>query len=573
MWNSLDDSHLDLSILSSEDLKIDSSMNTPPKTQIPRVAVDYCQSVKLLAVLGLVAAYIISFVLIGIGVALVHELNPHPSPWLRGTILRIGLRTRSFYKPSTKYTPGHFAIPVSKTGQVVIPLFLNYGLTAVLDALFVIHSTTQRWSTWEEHKLKFHSNPRLFTASKTYLPNQWSINLLSGTTLVFAYGALGTLTANIDIGGYGDGHYGVSDIPYTGSYYGLDFSGCSMLVLGMCLLTQAFISTCCVLYRPQLVRTWSQSALMTARAVIYHQFERPTQDVHDPINTTYCQASLIAELPRPDRARIAPQFTFSHPSGRRAKRNTKPEQIHGPTKALPSARETVPTIRRITTIMWLFAATLAGVTAAIAIVGKYRNYESADYVLSWTIDTTDLSLSSYWAWYGAVYFRYSDFHARSILDMKNFDGLTILLQSLFQMPLTFVLYYVGLLFNVIRDELNWREASSKKGATVSPRAFVPAWRNWPTLALYLYKGLTQWIFGSMFRLDSVLLISLIPMATLALLMLVLAAFAEVMSRWRPEGEQPVTFGSLALLERYMDDLESDVIFWKGGPRGGKVLSF
>jgi hypothetical protein len=567
IWNSLNDSNLDLSILSCEDLKQDSLPIAITELRLPNVVFDYCHSVKTWSVLGLACAFLLSFVLIGMGGALVHNPSPPPAAWLRGTIARVGLKTKSYYNPASSYIPGHFSVPVSALVQRLIPLLLNYVLTAVLEALFTIHSTSQRWSLWREHRLEFHSNPSLFAASKSYFPNRWYTNVLFITATTFSYGTLATLTSTIWVWGYDNGDDGLSKVAYTGPHNGLDFSGWSMVVMGVCLAVQVAISACSVFYNPDLVKSWSQSALTTARASIYHQHERPLPET--PIAR---HESFFVKLLHPKRVRVDPDLGVPQPSNCQTQDIPPGNELNYVKRKeqQPSPRDMIPSIRRITITLWLFTAALSIATTIVAIIAKRRGFETAAYVAEWSVDG---GVPRYWSWFGALYFQYSDFKSYLIGESQNTDGSTIVMQSLFRAPLTLVLHYAGLLFDVVRDELLWRRASTRKGAKVNPGTIVSYFQNWPGLVLFLFKGLSQWIYGSVIQIDSIILVALIPMATLALLMLLLSTFAEVLSRWRPKGEQPATFGSLRLLEKYMDDLESDTVFWRSRPNEPLTMHF
>jgi hypothetical protein len=553
LWNALSDSALDLSIYSAEASEITSTSMEIKAPQPPRVVFDYCHSLKTLCLLGLLFAFLFSFTLIALGATLVHNSRPHPPAWLQGTIVQVGFNTKSYYDPTTIYTPGHFAIPASKTVQTLVPLILNYALTTILEILFIIHSTTQRWSLWKEHRLHFHSNPTLISASKMYLPNRWYINVMFTMALSFSYGTLTTLTNEILVWGYSDGDVGVSDTPYAGPRHGIDFGGWPMLVLGLCLTTQTIICACCLFYDPGMVKSWSTNAITTTRASIHHQHEREHTEPSGSTNKIPSQVSFPVRFLHSAKDRLnadsAPLNTIS-----------SNQLDHGMKKLQYSAREMIPAARRITTLLWIFTASLVAATTIVAIVATRRGLTTPAYVaeLAATLD-----ISSFWEWYGSMWIRYADAESYILSHAENYDGATIVLQSSIQVPITLVLHYVGLLFDVIGDEMIWRRASSEKGVKVDPGIVTSTLQKWPGLILFLFKGLAQWIYGSVFHMDSILVVAMIPMVTLTLLFLLLSTFAEVLSRWRPKGEQPVTFGSLALLETYMDDLEGDTVFWKG----------
>jgi hypothetical protein len=148
-------------------------------------------------------------------------------------------------------------------------------------------------------------------------------------------------------------------------------------------------------------------------------------------------------------------------------------------------------------------------------------------------------------------------------------GITI--QSLFQSVLTLSIHYTELLTQIIADERKWREAYSKKGARTGPTISCLI-KDWPALALFVFTGLTQWVFGEALSVDYLVTIGLLPIITLTALLLLLATSAEALARYKPKGPQPATYGDLRLLAELMDEMEHETIFWgdKGEINGVRI---
>ena len=64
--------------------------------------------------------------------------------------------------------------------------------------------------------------------------------------------------------------------------------------------------------------------------------------------------------------------------------------------------------------------------------------------------------------------------------------------------------------------------------------------------------------------------NLVPLAVLAVLLLVLALFAERQIRWEPKGSQPSTYGNIPALLIFVDEWDHARLFWgeKRGPVNG-----
>jgi hypothetical protein len=552
IWESLNVSELSLEF-NTEAPKFEESIIGTPEPR--RITIDQAQIIRYICILGLVVAAAISAATLTLGIVLVRFGSQPIAVWLRNTVAKIGRKTLFANAKTKTYFAGHEPLRMAATIATLSPLLINYGITAVLAGLSFIQETTLRWALWSEDRLTFNSNPRLLVASRSHAPNAWYTNFISAASLVFVYGALALLTNDITVLGYSDGKWGIQeDKPHTDS--GLDVNGWALVVMAMCLLVQTLISCWCMFHRPQLVKTWSESPLMITRASAYHQhygyektrtFDSPeistTDSYYWPLKLRWSEK--IKSISKPSNPDFNPQLP---------RENKKGETLQ------PSARSIVPTARHVTLILWLFLTFIIIAIIILSVIAHARGTTAPSYALTYGWNQ---NVSKYWTHFGLVYFKYTGLTANKVA--KNSDALLIVLQSLFQAPLTLVLHYTELLVDVVRDERAWREASSEKGAKVNENAIVGAMKNWPGLILFLFKGLTQWVYSYAFVVDIVVSISLLPLVTFAILILLLAIFAERLSRWEPKGRQPATWGNLELLEKYMyNGMDGERVYWVEG---------
>jgi hypothetical protein len=549
IWESLNISELSLDFTARDQQREESILGTPEPR---RITIDQGQAIKYVCVLGLVAAVVISSLTLGFGIVLVRSGKQPIAAWLQDTVAKIGRKTLYANETTKTYFAGHKPLRMSAAAMTLAPLLLNYAITAVLAGLSFIQATTLRWALWSEDRLPFNSNPRLLLASRSYAPNAWYTNFISATSLIFVYGALALLTSDIKVIGYSDGQYDVrEDKPHTDN--GLDVNGSAIVIMASCLLLQSLLSSWCMFYRSQLVKTWSENPLMVTRACAYHQSyvcEKATT-FQSSEASTMSNVSWMSKLEWPAKLRSRSTKMSNPDYDPRLPRQAKKGKT-----LQPSARSIIPTIRHVTLILWLYLSLIIITVIIISIVGYKRGTTDPSYATTfgWNIGS-----SKFWVYFGQVYFKYTSTQTAKLA--KNFDALTIVLQTLFQAPLTLVLHYSELLIDVVRDERTWREASSERGAKVNENIAIGAIKNWPGLILFLFKGLTQWVYSYAFVVDAVVSVSLLPLVTFAVLMLLLAVFAECLSRWEPEGRQPATWGNLELLGKYMEIMDGERVYW------------
>jgi len=504
--------------------------------------------------------------------------------FLEGTAAYVGYVLYRFV--DRPYVAGHWACHTSSFATFAIPLLLNYGVGAIFDGLKIIHSTTLRWALWEEHTLRYNSNPRLLTYAARHPPNSWYANTLSAAALVFAYGSLSLVTTNIRVLGYsgdivivdGAPEPDILDDPYLGSSSGIDFCGQAMIVLGICLSVQTFLAASCLLYRRGIVKTWSQNALTTARWCASH----PAPDVgeiqaeersasEESLSSSRRSCNLAGAKKRHNTA--SSYFsTLLHGKEQPGRSDTTLSSAPSTILVRPrfrqaSARASVLAIRYILYVLWFTFLVAVVCTLAVIGIALQNGSTKQDYVQDFLGSNNNSMVSAYWERFGQAWFRYASNRRH---QSSGFLGVTI--QSLFQSVLTLPLHCTELLTNTLRDERAWRRAYSSKGARTNTNWFTDMLTDWPTIALFLFKGLAQWIFSCAITVNFVVVIDVIPMLTLVGLLFLLALSAELLARYQPKGPQPAAYGDLRLLMELMDEKHHDVIYWgdKGDLDGARI---
>jgi len=521
--------------------------------------VDKCDTTRKFCATTIVIASLLALAGVTIGTHLLIAGDMSLPSFLRDRYAQMGINTFIFERPYESYIRTHWACSMPRAWVILIPLILNVTLTAVFEGLNCIDSTVLKWALWEEGRLNFTSNPRLFAVAKHHPPCSWYANLLSSVCIVFAYGSTAVLTTSIRIIAKSSGTLDESE-HLDGSRYGIDFSGWAILILGVCIQVKLMLSAWCLLWKPELVKTWSTNPLMTAKACCQ---SLPPND----------RTFFLQEYER--QKEIQPSFSFCGLLGKQGARHRKKDRkkqrgtivslVEFPKTSEAeislrfqqlSAREAVPTVRRITALLWLL---FAGGVICITVVAVYAvrsNSARPDYVSEYKYPSEGV-LTDYWKWYGQVWFRYTP--KQSMHHPRYWLG--VILQSLFQAPLTLALHCSSLLLSVHRDERTWHMASSPGGAPLNMNPFIASIRNWPAIGFILYASIVQWIFGWAVSVNLIILIRLIPFVVLAFLILLLAVFSEIFVRIRPKRLQPAIWGDLRRLIPIMRQVKEDRCFW------------
>lgn len=504
-----------------------------------------------------------AFAALSIGIHLVFaQALPETPDFLKGMSAYIGLNLQAWYGEWESYSYGHWACSMSKTSVVLTPLFLNLLLTATFSVVGYIDAAVLRWALWTKNTREdsiYASNPRLFTPVKGHAPLSWYTNLLSGTALVLAYGATNTLTLEVDVIGITAASNEPGDAkPFDGPHHGLDFNGLSLIFIGACLLVQFLITSWNVMWNPALVRTWSSNPLVLGRAARqFPQEKNLREDVPRSGSSRLFPFSSLFQMQRSGRFMVP---IFSQTT--LATEPTRDDQfcsLEEDSLRQPNLHNTCKHVRHLKIALWLLVALSIVAVIIVAIFASHHGANSNQFVHRQGHGT---DVASYWQWYGYLFFPYAANYYTIVDDQRVWLG--ILLQSIFQAPITLALHCTSIIIGMNMDELSWRQVTSKTGARIDGDPIFDALRNWPAWIFFVFKAVLQWIFGYVIYSSQLLVsVSLIPLATLSALLLLLGVACELLTRWRPKGPLPGSWGNIGLLAELIGKAqgEGEYLYW------------
>jgi hypothetical protein len=529
----------------------------------PRIEIDRDLATRNLCVVVLLLGWGISFTALVTGISII-AVGPHQTPpFLMNTLVAIGNINFAFATPRklgtpTPYVVDHRAYQVSEPVMIILSLFLTFNLTAILDSMSFIHTTSLRWALWRERRSMSNSNMRLFTSSKTHLPNRWPANIVACLALIFSYGGITVLVSNVYIQArlVRNGIHDEPDFEVTGPRYGIDFSAWGLVGLGVGTLLQAIVSTLCLVWNSGLIVTWSSNPLATAKAcqwlinnneVTYttemKQMSRSGTWISTG-NTTLLKGSsdIFSLAPQSGTLVNAHSLTFPTPHA-----FSRPRA-----KQLP-ARAFVPQTRRIIMFVWILWAAFSLFVIIVAIIAKRSESISDAFVQA---ATGHLDTLSYIQTLGLISIIYT---ADPYTQRRGWVGL--LIQCFVYSFVLCYLHLVEIITLIIRDEKIWRKATARDGTQVNGSTLLQGSPNWQCWFVTGFKTIIPWAFSYGFSCDMGVFMALIPLAFVAILFLILALFAEGLVRWRPKGSQPATYGNVAALTSLIDDWNHKTLFW------------
>ncbi|KAF7983507.1 hypothetical protein HWV62_21838 [Athelia sp. TMB] len=326
-------------------------------------------------------------------------------------------------------------------------LGLNIIVTLFTEAIGFVHSITLRSALSTESRLKFNTNLRLFTASKSAAwsnPNGILANIAMSILLVISYSSATLTILPFALTLDGSTSY---DQPYI--------LRLPCILLGSSLFLQSLIALVALCKCLSLIQ--SSSALGTASTLIDGQglfAERQR-----------CMHNLLDDNPR-----------FS------------PRE---PLASQPSAWNSHKAVKKIIILAWcLVVAYVAwgGIVALLAVHANSANiaHWNTSNVGYWSLvpksgqsaalqvefHTDDPSGSFGWATWLALY----------------------LIFTVLQGGLTLQLHCCEVVTNVVRDEASWR-AASVNGASLSVNPITAVLGSWHSLLLLAAKPFMHWMFG------------------------------------------------------------------------------
>ncbi|KZP12309.1 hypothetical protein FIBSPDRAFT_679307, partial [Athelia psychrophila] len=140
-----------------------------------------------------------------------------------------------------------------------------------------------------------------------------------------------------------------------------------------------------------------------------------------------------------------------------------------------------------------------------------------------------------------------------------------------QGALTFGLHCVELNVNIMRDESQWRRASTSSGMAMSS-PIMAVLGSWPNVSLLVAKPTLHWLFGLAMAMiatcdplnDPLLTISIVnrpqQIWNLSGALLIVAVVVTCLALYHPRGVQPATFGNIQTIVNVID-IWAPKIWW------------
>lgn len=452
-----------------------------------------------LCVLGLASGWVLSLIcIIGGSFIMTSQDRIAPSE-VQGKAFLISFSEWDL-PPGAKNFPGHRILPLRPGLSILLNLLLNLLVTTILDATNYIHDTTLKWALHDEGRLRYNSNMRLFTSSRRHGPNSWYANVVSLLGLALTHGSLSTIIVNVVvIGTWNDKAKKFEFTPAQTADF-IDINYFAVIFLGVGILLQACVSTCCLL-RSRGVKTWSNSLLATAKALSYDENFDTESRIAPLISSGELQSSMLD---------IAPQ------------------------------------VRLVRRLVWCFTGIFMAWSLGHGIYIAVKGYDM-DNVVAWSRD-----VQQYWQFYGGMWMDYG----RLLKSTPYWLG--ILIQTILQSLITLALHCVELLFKISRDEASWR-CLQFTGSEIDPPILSSI--QWQTLLMMTFKAIVQWVFGYAFTADETFNVALLPVIALMGLFICLLAATEYLTRKRPRGTLPATYGNFDRVLDLVDEWNHKRLFW------------
>lgn len=504
--------------------------------------------------LAIFLGWLVAISSIGIGVHTILSWSPI-DPYFIGKEVLLGTGIFCFRPkyPLNMNVWAHKAYALPKYVPNLITLGLTTAITVLLDSMSYVHSTTLRWALAREDRLQKNSNLRLFSCAKSHFPNKWYINVISVLSLSIIYGGVALLVTEADILSL----CGQVTEPAPSIEKGiLVFNGWGIMTLGVGLLLQSVICTCS-LYKSAIVPTWNSHPMINARA--YSWWTSCSENLDGlnlckstPLTPTANESPFLPVLDKPPMA-PTPNSKSSE-KGPISFVQPLTASSPGSSPSWPQARQqsmlsTLPRACMIRYVVWAYFGAFASWSIVLGTVGSATGrLIPSDTIANGTNSSWETSAIVEVVYPGADNFRY------------RHDWIGLLIQIVAQSFIVLGLHCIELIANVSRDESCWRKAASV-GVEMKGSAIMTFLSSWQSMTLMILKSVTQWVFGKAFTADISVIMSLFPLITMAGLFLLSAVFTEYMIRRKPKGYQPVTYGDIRRLARFIDEWDDTRIFW------------
>ena len=441
-------------------------------------------------------------------------------------------------------------VNLSSTGQEILSLSINIIVTFCLDGMMFVHSVSLRWALYNEKRLDFNTNLRLFTNAKRSGPNRWYVNIFALACLILCYAASSFLFMT-DEADLRMEPYTVNGAKLYKSYETSRVNGVSLIALGLGIAGQTWVSTWCLWTYANVIPTWSSNPLNNAlvalqNGLVHRRDGRCIMSVHQ-------------------------------------RREGHAERQY-PVEKQQSILKLHRIVGFIIGLLWTLAVLAIVWTVIIALLSRkfgnddvnaphcwrFRFNWAAEYgICTWNTVTLSLSPAA-------------NVHSlkASSFNMATEAVLGLLFLCLIQAAQTIALHCAELLVNISRDEATWRHAyvgtnGKGPGTTLVTGAFEAAALSWENVLLFIAKALLHWSIGQGLRpaiaLEDVglrlpdnsehataktgLQFEMVYSRLLlyAILAILLAVYVTYLSMRRRSGYQPATMGHLQTIVDLVDD--------------------
>lgn len=513
-------------IVDEEDLKIDTF--------------DRDLSTRNLCLVALVTGICLGIFSITFGTRIVISGEVLLPSFLLGKYTTVGNMPFGFATTKAKhYFTGHRVFSMPEAAVLSASLGLNIVVTILFDLMNYIQKCTLRWALWREGRLQYNSNQRLFISAHTFAPNNRYSNAFSCIALIIGYGSTSTLSTTVNIVGLVD-QDGFLIRPASSQGWALDVNGWCLTGLGIALLLQGIICTWC-LVRSQHVPTWSSNPLNTA-----HVCSTGGAHLHTTNLVTKDSQRSNYQASREPTSLAVPRPSFPVLRSR-----------HGAFLAMPLPRQQpmwahVSHAKLLTKLIWAVFSVITIWAVVVGVLGKNDGTCSADYVRK---VSPVFDFHSFWQKYCRFVVKFAK---RTYTNRRDWLGLII--HSLILSIVTLGLHCAEVITELTRDEAIWRKATTS-GAHPMAGSIMQGALSWQCWALFVFKCVAPWIFGYALETSLYVIMSLLPLLTLAALFLLLGLLAEFLVRHKPKGPQPATYGNIDALISLIDEWQNGKIFW------------
>jgi len=389
---------------------------------------------------------------------------------------------------------------------VIASLLLNFSITLCVEALGYVHSISLRWGLWQEQRLAYNSNLRLFSSTKlrTSVANTALVNLFNAVSLIICYAGVSQIFLDEDL--VNDDTSQLQSSP-TGA-----INAYALLATGIGIGVQALIASM-VLCAPKHILSWSSN----------------------PLNTTLACMSTGQLERRPGRSLLAVWALDLRSEGCTAVYSHQ-----------CSLRQIDGSVRHIIRFLWC-TTSLALIWAVIVLVISLLGLGGGDVLQGPTLTSGNVSI-------GLGIFALSSGSYYATVGIGS-----LILIAIIQAFVTMATHIAEVVVNRARDESVWRQAyAHDKGTHFSTSSTKTAITSWQYLALSTMKPLVHWMFSlSVQPSDSrsiiVIKFGYLPEFLLFLLLVALAYLIMSIARSSLKGVQPASWGHLQTLADLVDD--------------------